>query len=191
MPQTEWSLFSAHRQYLQYTFMWTDLFRRADLVYFLFNPPGDNDHFSNANWQSNYQTWIDSYMQTTWATLTQEQFSTKYDAIKEALTLWEAGGSGALANMTEAQRGYVKVFHPLYSNSPWNHPSECEQIALGNTSTETFCRWRNLILLDPAIWSYLTGTPSERRGVESIKNTMILTRRQEGYTYLQILQWFD
>jgi hypothetical protein len=181
LPQTEWYIFSYERAY-GYESAWARIFIRTDLRYFLFNPPGDSDHPTNITWQINYRTWFDAFVQ---GTLTPEMYKDKYDAVIEALNLWEAGGSRSLANLTEAQRGYVKVFHPLYQNSPWNHPSECLEMVLDDTTTKSFCRFRHLI----NDYLYLRTGVSPQYW-ESYSNSFIVRELHEGLRYAQVLDKF-
>jgi len=105
-----------------------------DVIYFLFNPPNASEHPSDTAWKTQYANWFADIR------ITNEELNSKIIEVSNTLTLWETGAT----QLTNEQLGHLRVFHPLFPNSNWNHPTKCQQAVIINQS-EPFCRWTTLV----------------------------------------------
>lgn len=145
-------------------------FKVYDVLYFLFNPPNASEHPSDTAWKTKYANFTNTPPGTTLQEL-QENVKSKIIEVSNTLTLWENGAT----QLTDEQGGYLRVFHPGFPDSNWNHPTKCQQVAIRNQS-EPFCRWTNLVQVGmwdievlygnsgPALLSSALGTIQFRQG---------------------------
>jgi hypothetical protein len=150
-------------------------FRTLDVYYFLFNPPNATEHPHDEAFRTKFETWL-----TDPGDITDAQIASKILELSNTLTFWETGGQLAIAEMSEEQVDYLRVFHPLFPNSPWNQPARCQQNPVINQS-ESFCRWRTVTQIAAA-----GGSITEQFVVNAINSLHILYQSQ-GKGYAEML----
>ena len=177
VPLVGWSIFEKvlfEQLPISISFKATATFRKADVVYFLFNPPNATEHPNNEAFRTKFERWLPEYSGIS------KESTAKILEVSNTLTLWETGGQSAFSEMSEEQIGHLRVFHPLYPEPYWNTPARCQESPVRNKS-ESFCRWRTLTQISLIHPRNIIG------GQKPDVDTIITQYRGQGKGYGEIL----